>query len=388
MEEKLDLDVLENRLLEDPVEGLQLLETAVPPTDPDQRARFLANLANALGLVGEPHAAEAVFAEARALPCEPFTRADLLSKSALLRWRLRQWDAAHSEANAAVETHRAAGPDGLEGSPDRGLPAALVVRGVIAQSHVRHGGDRSMVFAARDDFREALDRTTPQDAPRVTVSAVHNTALLALTPEGHMTINDALRTIEELWRRQFARSRSPRPTKPATHVRWARTALHWQLFGQSDEANEAFCGRILGGLERVHQDFGTLGAPYEAVQVALDLVLWYLEQPEEPWENVARVSTAIYTLDNTHGGDDIAALYLLRNYLLSGDVPAKGLAWIYQRIRGLVAPKPFHARVAPEGFELPVLVRFGDQAALWRPAPQSSSDDAIASRRKSWVGRT
>ena len=69
----------------------------------------------------------------------------------------------------------------------------------------------------------------------------------------------------------------PDSSPMATRVAWARTAADWVALGSSNELDRRFVGQIERALTTVLDRLRKSGAIYDALLVALDLGLLYLE---------------------------------------------------------------------------------------------------------------
>ena len=175
------------------------------------------------------------------------------------------------DAGLAVEAHR---PDGLSGPSDRGLPAALLTRGIalaFAQDCGHTLGDPDQ---ARLDFTAALDASDPIEAPLTHIHA--STSLAALAVRSGRGLVHAQMTLYDLARR-YRELGFPETAPNVARLRWARTVCDWTLLGGSYETGRRFLLRIERALKTVRRDLREAGAEYDALLVALDEGLLYLE---------------------------------------------------------------------------------------------------------------
>ena len=330
------LDALETAVFEDPARGLELASHLV--VDAPYRARYYGVVANGYRRLGRYSESETTIQKAFELVTDPFERAELHRRSAMLRCSLREWGQAISEANVAAGIHEDARPSGIPGPPDRGLPAALIARGQIHYNAHLNAIPIGDLFLASADYRRALELApNPQEAPIVHVSAVHNLALMALdTGVGITNAQTAL------WHARCRLAELGLLSSPAgARMRWVRAMVDWHAGSQSNEYGGRFRLRIMTALETSRKLLLKRGAVYDAILVSLDLGLFYLDHPKGPrWNDLQRLSVEIYRLNWSATQDLLASLLLWRQAIMTEVMPAETLEYVYSRVRGLAKPDP------------------------------------------------
>jgi len=331
----MDLDTLERLCFEDPARGV---EAAMRISE--ESARYYSILGKGLRRLTRYDDAERAFEHGLTLPATDFEKAEIVRRYGLLEFSRKRWHQAFTRVDHAISMHLAAGAAGLAGPPDRGLPAALIVRGLIRAAHTRRHPEDAGPSAWDDvaaDYRHALKLAPdPRTAPLSHASAVHNLAVVAIEQGAGLT-----RAQEDLCRaaREMHAAGVPQSSAPAARMRWVRTVVHWQIFGQSDEPGTRFLRRIENRLERSHQILKDKGAAFDALLVAMDLALFYLENGPR-WDDLRGLSVGVYDLDWSAAPEVLSGLLLWRQTVLEELTPPDALEFIWSRVRGLLLPDP------------------------------------------------
>lgn len=331
----MNLDALERLCFEDPAHGV---EAALK--NPHKGARYFGLLGNGYRRLGRFHDAERALSRAWELARDDFERAEVARRFALLEFSKSRWNDAFVRADHAVDLHRMVRRAGLAGPPDRGLPAALVVRGLIRAAYARRHPEDAGPSAWDDvaaDYRHALKLAPdPREAPLSHASAVHNLAVVAIEQGTGLT-----RAQEDLYRaaREMHAAGVPQSSAPAARMQWVRTVVHWQIFGQSNEPGTRFLRRVENRLERSRQTLKDKGAAFDALLVGMDLALFYLENGPR-WDDLRGLSVGVYDLDWSAAPEVLSGLLLWRQTVLEELTPPDALKFIWSRVRGLLLPDP------------------------------------------------
>ena len=308
--------------------------------NPVESARYYSILGTGLWRLTRYDDAERTFDHALTFPTTDFEQADIATRFALLDFSRDRWLQALTRADHAIDMHTAASPEGISGPPDHGLPAALVVRGLIRAAYARRHPADAGPGAWGDvaaDYHHALELAPdPRQAPLSHASAVHNLAVVAIEQGTGL-----VRAQEDLYHaaRELRAAGVPRSSAPAARMQWVRTVLHWQIFGQSDEPGTRFLRRIEHRLEGSRRILKDKGAAFDAILVGMDLALFYLEQGPR-WDDLRGLSVGIYDLDWSAAPEVLSGLLLWRQTVLEELTPPDALDFVWSRVRGLLLPDP------------------------------------------------